>query len=155
MGYSSNTVVILVISALIIIGGFGFTVLLELYEFKGIKKLSLHSKLVIINSLILIVGGTILMFLFELNNKSTFGNMNMKDKLLNSFFASVSPRTAGFNSVVTTDMTIASKFLTIILMIIGGSPGSTAGGLKTVTCGILVLNCIICNKRKRRYRSIW
>lgn len=82
------------------------------------------------------------MFLFELNNKSTFGNMNMQDKLLNSFFASVSPRTAGFNSVVTTDMTMASKFLTIILMIIGGSPGSTAGGLKTVTCGILFLTVL-------------
>ncbi|MDU5111779.1 MAG: TrkH family potassium uptake protein [Clostridium sp.] len=142
MGYSSNAVVILVISALIIIGGLGFTVLLEIYEFKGIKKLSLHSKLVIITSLILIVGGTILMFLFELNNKSTFGNMNIQDKLLNSFFASVSPRTAGFNSVVTTDMTMASKFLTIILMIIGGSPGSTAGGLKTVTCGILFLTVL-------------
>lgn len=142
MGYSSNAVVILVISALIIIGGLGFTVLLEIYEFKGIKKLSLHSKLVIITSLILIVGGTILMFLFEINNTATFGNMNMKDKLLNSFFASVSPRTAGFNSVVTTDMTMASKFLTIILMIIGGSPGSTAGGLKTVTCGILFLTVL-------------
>ncbi|MBS5938887.1 Trk family potassium uptake protein [Clostridium sartagoforme] len=142
MGYSSNAVVILVISALIIIGGLGFTVLLEIYEFKGIKKLSLHSKLVIITSLILIVGGTVLMFLFELNNKATFGNMNMQDKLLNSFFASVSPRTAGFNSVVTTDMTMASKFLTIILMIIGGSPGSTAGGLKTVTCGILFLTVL-------------
>lgn len=142
MGYSSNAVVILVISALIIIGGLGFTVLLEIYEFKGIKKLSLHSKLVIITSLILIVGGTVLMFLFELNNNATFGNMNMQDKLLNSFFASVSPRTAGFNSVVTTDMTMASKFLTIILMIIGGSPGSTAGGLKTVTCGILFLTVL-------------
>lgn len=142
MGYSSNTVVILVISALIIIGGLGFTVLLEIYEFKGIKKLSLHSKLVIITSLILIIGGTILIFLFELNNKATFGSMNMQDKLLNSFFASVSPRTAGFYSVVTTDMTMASKFLTIILMIIGGSPGSTAGGLKTVTCGILFLTVL-------------
>ena len=142
MGYTSNTVVILVISALIIIGGLGFTVLLEIYEFKGIKKLSLHSKLVIITSLILIIGGTILIFLFELNNKATFGSMNMQDKLLNSFFASVSPRTAGFYSVVTTDMIMASKFLTIILMIIGGSPGSTAGGLKTVTCGILFLTVL-------------
>ncbi|VYU09139.1 Trk family potassium uptake protein [Clostridium tertium] len=142
MGYSSNTVVILVISALIIIGGLGFTVLLEIYEFKGIKKLSLHSKIVILTTLILIVGGTLLMFLFELNNASTIGSMNIKDKVLNSFFASVSPRTAGFNSVATTDMTMASKFLTIILMIIGGSPGSTAGGLKTVTCGILFLTVL-------------
>lgn len=142
VGYSSNSVVILVISALIVIGGLGFTVLLEIYEFKGIKKLSLHAKLVIITTAILIFGGTVLMLLFEYKNPQSIGNMNIKDKLLNSFFASVSPRTAGFNSVSTSGMTLASKFLTIILMIIGGSPGSTAGGIKTVTFGILVLTVI-------------
>lgn len=142
VGYSSNSVVILVISALIIIGGLGFTVLLEIYEFKGIKKLSLHSKLVIITTAILIFGGAILMLIFEYTNPETISNMNFKDKLLNSFFASVSPRTAGFNSVSTSGMTLASKFLTVILMFIGGSPGSTAGGLKTVTFGILVLTVI-------------
>ncbi|WP_066892997.1 TrkH family potassium uptake protein [Clostridium nigeriense] len=140
--YYSNSVIILVISALIIIGGLGFTVLLEIYEFKGIKKLSIHSKLVIITTAILVFGGTILMLLFEFNNPESIGNMNLKDKLLNSFFASVSPRTAGFNSVPTNGMTLASKFLTIILMFIGGSPGSTAGGLKTVTFGLLVLTVI-------------
>lgn len=142
VGYSNNTVVILVISVLIIIGGLGFTVLLELYNFKGIKKLSLHAKLVIITTLILVFGGAMLMLLFEYNNPQTIANMNIKDKLLNSFFASVSPRTAGFNSVPTNGMTLASKILTVILMVIGGSPGSTAGGLKTVTCGILVLTVI-------------
>ncbi len=140
--YSSNSVVILVISALIIIGGLGFTVLLELYDFKGIKKLSIHAKVVIIITLILIFGGTILMLIFEFNNTQSIGNMNLNDKLLNSFFAAVTPRTAGFNSVQTSGMTLASKILTIILMLIGGSPGSTAGGLKTVTCGILVLTVI-------------
>ncbi len=142
VGYSNNIVVILVISVLIIIGGLGFTVLLELYNFKGIKKLSLHAKLVIITTLILVFGGAMLMLLFEYNNPQTIANMNIKDKLLNSFFASVSPRTAGFNSVPTNGMTLASKILTVILMVIGGSPGSTAGGLKTVTCGILVLTVI-------------
>ena len=142
VGYSNNIVVILVISVLIIIGGLGFTVLLELYNFKGIKKLSLHAKLVIITTLILVFGGAMLMLLFEYNNPQTIANMNIKDKILNSFFASVSPRTAGFNSVPTNGMTLASKILTVILMVIGGSPGSTAGGLKTVTCGILVLTVI-------------
>ena len=142
VGYSNNTVVILVISALIIIGGLGFTVLLELYDFKGIKKLSLHAKIVIITTLILIFGGTLLMLLFEHKNPQTIANMNIKDKLLNSFFASVTPRTAGFNSISTSGMTLASKILTVILMLIGGSPGSTAGGLKTVTCAILVLTVI-------------
>lgn len=142
LNYSSNAVVILVISALIIIGGLGFTVLLEIYEFKGIKKLSLHSKIVILSSSILVFGGTLLMFIFEYNNSGTIGNMNIQDKLLNSFFASVSPRTAGFNSVPLTEMSIAGNFLTIILMFIGGSPGSTAGGLKTVTLSIIVLTII-------------
>ena len=142
MNYSSNSVVILVISSLIIIGGLGFTVLLEIYEFKGIKKLSLHSKIVILSSTILVFGGAILMFIFEYNNPQTIGNMNIQDKLLNSFFASVSPRTAGFNSVPLTEMSIAGNFLTIILMFIGGSPGSTAGGLKTVTLSIIVLTII-------------
>ncbi|GAA0763050.1 TrkH family potassium uptake protein [Clostridium sartagoforme] len=142
INYSSNTTVILVISTLIIIGGLGFTVLLEIYEFRSIKKFSIHSKLVLISTLILILIGTLLIFVFERNNVETIANMNMKDKMLNSFFASVSPRTAGFNSVSTTAMTSVSKFLTIILMFIGGSPGSTAGGLKTVTFAILVLTVI-------------
>ncbi len=142
VGYSNNTVVILVISALIIIGGLGFTVLLELYDFKGIKKLSLHAKIVIITTLILIFGGTLLMLLFEHKNPQTIADMNIKDKLLNSFFASVTPRTAGFNSISTSGMTLASKILTVFVMLIGGSPGSTAGGLKTVTCAILVLTVI-------------
>lgn len=142
MNYSSNAVVILVISALIIIGGLGFTVLLEIYEFRGLKKLSLHSKIVILSSTILVMGGTILMFIFEYNNPGTIGNMTIQDKVLNSFFASVSPRTAGFNSVPLTEMSIAGNFLTIILMFIGGSPGSTAGGVKTVTLSIIVLTII-------------
>ncbi|MGG7058621.1 TrkH family potassium uptake protein [Clostridium tertium] len=140
--FSNNFVVILVISALIIIGGLGFAVLLEIYEFKGIKNFSVHSKLVLITTGILIFTGSILMLLFEYSNPETIGSMNIRDKFLNSFFASVSPRTAGFNSVSTSGMTLASKFLTIILMFVGGSPGSTAGGLKTVTCSILVLTVI-------------
>ncbi|GAB6170396.1 TrkH family potassium uptake protein [Clostridium carnis] len=142
VGYSSNAVVILVISALIIIGGLGFTVLIEIYQLKGLKKLSIHAKLVILVTTVLIIGGAILMFLFEHRNPGTIASMTFKDKALNSLFASVSPRTAGFNSISTSDMTMAGKFLTIILMFIGGSPGSTAGGLKTVTFGILILTVI-------------
>ena len=82
------------------------------------------------------------MFFIEYSNPETIGGMGVKDKLLNSFFASVSPRTAGFNSVSTDGMTTAGKFLTIILMFIGGSPGSTAGGLKTATFGLVILTVI-------------
>lgn len=141
--YNSNAVVILVASALIIIGGLGFTVLSELYSKKSLKKVSIHSKMVILMTTVLVLGGTLLMFLFENNNVNTIANMSFFDKIMNSFFASVTPRTAGFNSISTNGMTTAGQFLTIILMFIGGSPGSTAGGIKTTTIGILIVT-IIC-----------
>ena len=127
---------------MIIIGGLGFTVILEIYNYKGTKKLSVNSKLVLLITTCLVFGGMIIMFILEYNNPNTIGDMGFKDKLLNSFFASVSPRTAGFNSVSTDDMTMAGKFTTILLMFIGGSPGSTAGGLKTTTFGVLILTVI-------------
>lgn len=140
--YYDNSVIILTTAALIIIGGLGFTVWMEIYNFKGIKKLSFHSKMVILITTVLVFGGALLMFLFEFNNPGTMRNMNLKDKLVNSFFASVTPRTAGFNSISTADMTPAGKLLTIILMFIGGSSGSTAGGIKTTTFGILIFTLI-------------
>ncbi len=141
--YNSNIVVIMVASALIIIGGLGFTVWSELYSNKSLRKVSLHSKMVILMTTVLVLGGTLLMFLFENNNVNTIGNMSFIDKVINSFFASVTPRTAGFNSIPTDGMTTAGQFLTIILMFIGGSPGSTAGGIKTTTIGILIVT-IVC-----------
>lgn len=141
--YNSNGVVILVASALIIIGGLGFTVWSELYSSKSLKRISLHSKMVILMTTVLVLGGTVLMFLFENKNVNTIANMSFMDKLMNSFFASVTPRTAGFNSIPTDGMTTAGQFLTIILMFIGGSPGSTAGGIKTTTIGILIVT-IVC-----------
>ena len=141
--YNSNVVVIMVASVLIIIGGLGFTVWSELYSSKSLKKVSLHSKMVILMTVVLVLGGTFLMFLFENNNVNTIGNMSFIDKVMNSFFASVTPRTAGFNSIPTDGMTTAGQFLTIILMFIGGSPGSTAGGIKTTTIGILIVT-IVC-----------
>ena len=133
----------MVASALIIIGGLGFTVWSELYSNKSLRKVSLHSKMVILMTTVLVLGGTLLMFLFENNNVNTIGNMSFIDKVINSFFASVTPRTAGFNSIPTDGMTTAGQFLTIILMFIGGSPGSTAGGIKTTTIGILIVT-IVC-----------
>lgn len=147
-GYSDNWVVILVASALIIIGGIGFAVWIEIYNFKSIKNLSLHAKMVILVTSILVIGGTVLMFIFEHNNPNTLANMNIGDKVVNSFFAAVTPRTAGFNSISTDGMTNAGNLLTIILMFIGGSPGSTAGGIKTTTIGVLLVT-VICVIRGR------
>ena len=137
--YATNITILLNTSALIIIGGLGFAVWSELYSFKNLKKLSLHTKIVLLTTLILIVCGMVFIFLFEHNNAKTIGNMSIIDKLTNSFFASVTTRTAGLNSIPLNDMTGASKFLTIIFMFIGGSPGSTAGGIKTSTLAIIVL----------------
>lgn len=140
--YSSNVVIILTLSLLIIIGGLGFTVIIELFNYRNTRRLSVHSKIVLVITGGLLVIGTVFIFLLEFKNYNTIGNMNMMDKLMNSFFSAVSPRTAGFNSIPVDQMTTASKFMTILLMFIGGSPGSTAGGLKTATFGIVILTLI-------------
>lgn len=141
-GYYDNSVVVLNTAALIVAGGLGFTVWSELYNYKGVKKLSLHSKVVLTVTGVLIFGGALLMFIFEYNNPGTMKNMSLIDKINNSIFAAITPRTAGLNTVSTSDMTMAGRLLTIILMFIGGSPGSTAGGIKTATFGILVLTLV-------------
>lgn len=146
--YYDNSVIILTIGALIVCGGLGFYVWQEIYNYKGLRKLSLHSKLTIITTLILIFGGAILMFLLEYNNPGTLKNMSLKGKLLSSLFASITPRTAGFNSISTAYMSTAGKFLTVILMFIGGSPGSTAGGIKTTTAALLIMTVISSIKGK-------
>ncbi|MDU4892043.1 TrkH family potassium uptake protein [Clostridium culturomicium] len=138
-GYSGNALIILTLSALIIIGGLGFYVWDDLYNYKINRRLSLQTKVVISMSLFLIVFGFVMFFIFEYSNPATLKEMSMKDKLLSAFFASVSPRTAGFNSIDLAGMSMASVLLTIILMFIGGSPGSTAGGIKTSTAGVLLL----------------
>ena len=142
MSFNNNIVIMMVISILIIIGGLGFTVWSELYTCKSIKRVSIHSKMVILMTTVLVLGGAILMFLFEHNNSNTIADMSFIDKLMNSLFASITPRTAGFNSISTEGMSTAGQFLTIILMFIGGSPGSTAGGVKTTTIGVLIVTVI-------------
>lgn len=139
--YYNNPVVIITLGSLIIIGGLGFFVWQDLY-FNGIKKLSTNSKLVLTVSAILIFGGMALMYIFEMNNAATIKNMDFKSQLLSSWFAAVTPRTAGFNSISTADMSSGGRFLTIILMFIGGSPGSTAGGIKITTFSILFLTVL-------------
>jgi trk system potassium uptake protein TrkH len=146
--FAENPVIILTIAALIIIGGLGFAVWADIYSFRGVKKLSLHTKLVIVTTASLLIIGWVLMMVFELNNPATLGPMSLKGKVINSLFASVTPRTAGFNSISTSDMTTPGRFLTIILMFIGGSSGSTAGGIKTTTLSIIILTVLAIIKGK-------
>ena len=136
VAFNNDPLVILVISALIILGGLGFLVWddISLKRFR-FKKLNLHSKIVLTVSAVLLCLGTLLFFIFE-NNK-LFSDMSFSSKLLNSFFSAVTPRTAGFNTVDIASLSEASKLLTVILMFIGGSSGSTAGGIKTTSLFVI------------------
>ncbi|EMT39446.1 potassium uptake protein, TrkH family [Thermoanaerobacter thermohydrosulfuricus WC1] len=137
-GYVSDWVVNLVIMGLIIFGGLGFYVLLDIYEHRHFNKFTLHSKIVITITLFLIAIGTLLIFLFEYNNPKTLKPLDFPIKILAALFQAVTPRTAGFNTLSLSDMTIASKFLTIILMFIGASPAGTGGGIKTTTFAVIL-----------------
>lgn len=140
--YSSNPLILLTISTLIIIGGLGFVVSLEILNYRKRKRFSTHSKIVLSITAVLVILGTLFMLLVEYNNPETIAGMSFRDKLLNAYFASVTPRTAGFNSISTDGMTMAGKLMTIILMFIGGASGSTAGGLKVTTFGVIVFTVI-------------
>lgn len=135
--FHGDILVNVVIMALIVIGGIGFFVWKDIRENKyHMKKYRLHTKMALFMTTILLVGGTVLFYLFENNN--LLAGMNVKDKILAAAFSSVTARTAGFNTIDTGGLTHASKLLTMVLMFLGGSPGSTAGGIKTVTTLVLI-----------------
>ncbi|WP_442951139.1 TrkH family potassium uptake protein [Paenibacillus sp. 481] len=136
--YVGDPIVNLVTMFLIISGGLGFIVLSDLFDYKTTKRLSLHSKVVISMTSLLIVLGAIVILVFEFTNTKTLGSMNGWEKFWASLFQSVSPRTAGPNSIDIGAMRQASQFFIIILMFIGASPGSTGGGIKTTTFAILI-----------------
>lgn len=135
----NDPVVLLTLAALIAVGGLGFFVWEEVVRLHSFKKFSVYTKLVLLSSGILILGGTSLILAFEWNNPDTLGPMGLGQKILNGFFQSVSLRTAGFASVDQGLLTDSSKALSMVLMFIGGSSGSTAGGVKTVTFVVLLL----------------
>lgn len=138
--YYNDIIINFTIMALIILGGLGFSTIFEIGKKRKFKKFSLHTKIVIITSLTVTIVPTILFFLFEMNNPKTIGNMNFFEKILISLFQVVSPRTAGYNTIDINSMKDSTKFLSIILMFIGGSPASTAGGLKTTTFAVIMIS---------------
>ena len=139
--YVGDPVVNITIIALIIIGGIGFLVWDDILKHKlEFKKYMLHTKLVLVSTAALIIGGTILFFIFEYSN--TLEGMPVGTKILVSLFSSVTPRTAGFNTIDTGMLSDSSKLLTMLLMFIGGSPGSTAGGIKTTTALVIFLTLV-------------
>ena len=135
--YVSDPIVSITIPLLIIIGGIGFSVITDVITNKKLKKLSFHTKMVLVITLLLLIVGFIGFTVLEWRNPRTLGNLNIGNKFLSGFFQSVTTRTAGFNTVDFSQMRNASKLLTIILMYIGGSPASTAGGIKTTTLGVI------------------
>ncbi len=136
--YAGDIVINITIASLIILGGLGFVVISEVLIHKG-KKLSLHSLVVLKATLGLIVIATALIFLSEFTNPLTMGNVNLKTKVLSSFFQGVVPRTAGFNTIALSEMRTITQLLIIILMFIGAAPGSTGGGIKVTTFVTLFL----------------
>jgi trk system potassium uptake protein TrkH len=146
--YQSSLIINLVITGLIIFGGIGYQVIIEMYFWLEniIKKkkekfgFSLNFKVVTNTTLILLVCGTIGFFFTELYNQGTFGSLSIKDKILAAWFQSVTSRTAGFNTVDIGKMTTAGLFITMGLMFVGASPSGTGGGIKTTTLRI-ISNC--------------
>ncbi len=142
-GFQRSPVTLLVMMALIVVGGLGFLTLEELFlrhkagQQERIFRLSLHSRIVLVTTAVLLVGGWILYTLFEW--RLTLGEMPLWARPFNSLFMSVTARTAGFNTVDYAAAAANTNFLTILLMAIGGSPGSTAGGIKTTTIALIGL----------------
>ncbi|MBP2650970.1 MAG: potassium uptake protein, TrkH family [Firmicutes bacterium] len=137
-GYVDDVVVNVVISGLIILGGIGFTVIADVWEKRSFTKLSLHSKVVLAMSAFLVFFGMTVICLLEWDNALTLGPLSLKGKLLAGYFQSVSARTAGYNSVDIGTLSSATLFFIIGLMFVGASPGSTGGGVKTTTAGVLL-----------------
>lgn len=139
--YSNDIIVNLTIMSLIIMGGIGFVVWDDIANNRlYFKKYQLHTKIVLSTTAVLILGGALLFYLLEMNG--LFYNKSISETILGCLFQSVTPRTAGFNTISISNLSESSSFLTILLMIIGGSPGSTAGGIKTTTLIVLILAAI-------------
>jgi trk system potassium uptake protein TrkH len=145
IGYQSSFLVVFTITGLIIFGGIGYQVILETYFWlrdRLLKKptnllFSLDFKVAISTTLVLLIFGTVTFFFIESRNSETFGTLSFIDKLLVAWFQSVTPRTAGFNTIDIGKMTNAGLFIMIALMFIGASPGGTGGGIKTTTLRVL------------------
>ncbi|WP_445614284.1 TrkH family potassium uptake protein [Geobacillus sp. YF-1] len=132
-GYVDDPVVSLVVPLLIILGGIGFIVMNEVYEYRQTRRLSLHTKVVVATTGWLLLASMALILALEWNNPKTMGPLSLSGKLLSAFYQAVTPRTAGSNTLNIPDLTQPTLFLIIFLMFVGASPGSTGGGIKTTT----------------------
>ncbi len=155
--YATNPLINIVTSALIILGGLGYVVWWDVLHVirsrspknrKIFRHLTLHSKIAVTVTAVLIFSGAIMIFICEYDNPLTIGEMSLFDKIQVSFFQSVTTRTAGFASVPQENLTDASAAISILLMLIGGSPVGTAGGMKTVTLAVLICSALATIRNK-------
>ena len=137
--FQNDPVVLLTLGALVVLGGLGFLVWQDIAEKRSWKKLSVYSRLVLMATAMLIVSGWALICILEWNNPKTLGNLSVGSKLLGGLFQSITLRTAGFDAINQAGLTQGGKAVSMVLMLIGGSSGSTAGGLKTVTFLVVLL----------------
>ena len=158
-GYARNPLVNVTTALLVVMGGIGYIVWWDIIRVmkdrtpknkRVFRRLTLHTKIAIASTLILIFGGALLIFAFEYNNPRTIGEMSLFDKIQVSLFQSVTTRTAGFASVPQESLTNASSIVSLVLMIIGGSPVGTAGGIKTVTVAVLLCSAVATVRNKNQ-----
>lgn len=149
--YVTNPMVNLVTSGLVIVSGIGYIVWWDVIRIvkrmkkeglRAVTRLTLHSKIALTATAILLAAGTVLVFVFEKDNPDTIGGFTLPEKILASFFQSVTTRTAGFASVPQENLTSPASFVCLFLMFVGGSPVGTAGGIKTVTVAVLAATVI-------------
>ena len=157
VGYATNPLINAVTETLIVLGGLGYIVWWDVVrvlkdwkqlKWKCFQKLTLHSKIVLSITAILVFGGAALLLAFEYNNPLTIGNYSFFDKMQVALFQSVTTRTAGFATVAQENLTNPSAILCLLLMFIGGSPAGTAGGIKTVTIVVLIATAYTTIKNK-------
>ncbi len=139
IGLNGDPVVLITLMILITVGGLGFFVWEELVRVRSFKKCGVYTKLVLIATTVIILLGTGTFLLLEWSNPNTLGSMPVWQKILNGFFQTVTLRTAGFAAIDQGQLTDGAKAVSMVIMLIGGSSGSTAGGLKTVTFVVLLL----------------
>ena len=164
--YVTNPVINFTTMALIVLGGLGFIVWKDLWQSmkklikekipvkRIVQQLKFQTKIVLSISTFLILFGTVLIFLFEYHNPATMGNLSLPGKVMASLFQAVTTRTAGFETVAQGALTDASSLVSMFLMIIGGSPAGTAGGVKTVTFAILIF-CVISAAKQEESISLF
>lgn len=140
--FNGDPLVMYTVMALIVLGGLGFFVFYELINYRKTRRLSLHSRIMLLFTVFLIFGGAILFLAFEYKNKATIGSMPLTEKITASFFQSITTRTAGFASVDIGSLRDVTKIFMMFLMYIGAGTGSTGGGIKVTTFAVLAMTVV-------------